>query len=285
MNDLRPENDRRPWRTDAEWKRLAARMAEYDAGQRRPPWYRRTGVAAAAVLAIAVGYGAFRTQYARPVASPESMRVVSTAAGQRLTIRLSDGSRVDIGPATTLRYRMSAGARQLELAGLARFTVVHDPQRAFVVRAGNARATDIGTTFTVRAYATDSAVAVAVTEGSVSLAGDSTHAALSVSAGSAARVGRDGLARADAAPDAGADASWVDGSLQFRNATLQDVAIELSRWFDVDVRIADRTLGQRRINALYTTPTLAGVLDALAVTVSARYEQHGRVVVLFRRKP
>lgn len=284
MSDLHPERNRRQWRTDTEWKRLAARIVEFEAGRRRPPWYRRTGIAAA-VLVIAVSYGAFRTQYSRSVASSEPTRVVRTAAGQRLTIRLADGSRVDLGPATTIRYHDSVGSRQVELAGLANFTVVHDPKRAFVVRAGNARARDIGTTFTVRAYDTDSVVAVAVTEGIVSVSGDSTRAALTLHAGSAARVGRDGAVRADAASDAGAEASWVDGSLQFRNATLQEVALELNRWFDVDVRIADRTLGQHRVNAMYTTPTLVGVLDALAVTVNARYEQHGRSVVLFRRQP
>ena len=285
MTDLRPGKDRRPWRTDEEWKRLSARIAQFDATRPRPPWYRRSGVAAAAVLAIAVGYGAYRSQFGRPEAPPEPMRVVSTAVGQVLTVRLSDGSRVDIGPATTIRYRTSAGTRLVELSGLARFTVAHDPTRTFVVSAGNARATDIGTTFTVRAYKSDSVVAVAVTEGIVSLSGDATRAALTLNAGNAARVGHDGVVRADAAPEAGADASWVDGSLQFRNASLQEVAVELSRWFDVDVRIADPTLGQRRINALYTTPTLVGVLDALTVTVNARYEQHGRSVVLFPRRP
>lgn len=285
MSDLHPERNRRPWRTDAEWKRLATRIAEVEADRRRPPWYRRTGIAAAAVLVIAASYGAFRTQYATPGASAEPVRIIRTAAGQRLTVRLSDGSRVDLGPATTLRYHTSVGSRQVELAGLANFTVVHDSKRAFVVRAGNARATDIGTTFTVRAYDTDSVVAIAVTEGIVSVSGDSTRTALSLHAGSAARVGRDGAVRADAAPDAAADASWVDGSLQFRNATLQEVALELNRWFDVDVRIADPALSQRRVNALYTTPTLSGVLDAVAVTVNARYEQRGRNVVLLPRRP
>lgn len=285
MSDLHPERNRRPWRTDAEWRRLAERMAEFDAGRRRPPWYRRAGIAAAAVLAIAVSYSSFRARYSEPDGSAEPTRVIRTAAGQRLTVRLSDGTRVDLGPATTLRYHAAVGSRQVELAGLANFTVMHDPKREFVVRAGNARVTDIGTIFTVRAYDADSLVAIAVTEGIVAVSGDSTRATLSLHAGNTAHVGRDGAVRADPAPDAGADASWVDGSLRFRNATMQQVALELSRWFDVEVRIADHTLGQRRVNALYTTPTLVGVLDALSATVNARYEQDGRRVVLFPRRP
>lgn len=286
MSDLQPDDERPTWRTDEAWKRLEARISAHEASRRHPWWYsRKVSAAAAAILLTVAGYGAFRLQL-KASADPEaSEQVYRSVAAQRRTIQLSDGTRINLGPATTLRVRLSAHARDVELEGMALFTIAHDAARPFIVRAREARIVDIGTAFNVRAYATDTVATVTVTDGVVGVTGSSGGHTLQLAAGAAARVSRGGVATEEPRADLTAATSWTDGTLQFRDTPLQDVALELGRWFDVEVRVANRALSDRRINALYTSPQLRGVLDAIAVAADARYERHGRTVTFYPRTP
>jgi len=61
------------------------------------------------------------------------------------------------------------------------------------------------------------------------------------------------------------------------------VAVELSRWFGVNVRVASPTLARRRVSGIYVEPTLSHVLDALAASLGATYIQSGSNVVFKER--
>ncbi|MDQ2664998.1 MAG: FecR domain-containing protein [Gemmatimonadota bacterium] len=262
-----------------EWHRLRSRIDQVsnDIEPRRP--WRRYAVALAAASVVAVaGYLGVRNT-ARQV--PE-WRVVSTPAGGRATLRLEDSTVVTLGPSTTLRYALTLSRRDVALDGLADFRVTHDAARPFRVRARNAVTTDIGTEFVVRAYGSDSAVMVAVTAGAVRLADTSNARAVTLEAGDVGNVSRMGVASQVAGVSATMGQAWMQGSLTFRNQPLGDVVLELDRWFDVDIRIADSVLARKRVTATYASPSLAGVLDAIGATTGARYERNGRVVVMRR---
>ncbi len=66
----------------------------------------------------------------------------------------------------------------------------------------------------------------------------------------------------------------------FDGAPLNAVAAELGRWFDVQIRIPDQRLAQRRVTAVYNKPTVSGVLDAIGATLPVRYERVGNVVTI-----
>ena len=159
--------------------------------------------------------------------------------------------------------------------------MVHDSRRPFVVSARYARATDVGTDFGVRAYATDSSVQVAVTAGIVALSGGTaSNPQLTLRAGDVGTVRGDSAPRAMHSGGAASYSAWIDGRLSFDNAPLSAVAAELSRWFDVDIRIDDPAIAQRRVTALYSDARLAGVLGALSAAMNLRYIQTGRAVTL-----
>lgn len=268
-------NDRRAWRTDQEWDRLRTRLAEPDLARpgRRPvraPW-----LIAAGVVALATGLA---WRYAKP--SAPIARVATTAAGERIVIHLADSSTITLGPASTVRYALGRAHRDVTLDGLAEFKVAHDDKRPFVVHAGNAVATDVGTEFVVRAYAGDSTVDVAVTSGAVSLAGATLSDHLELHAGDVGQVSANGVASLDKTHSAAAHAAWVDGRLVFNDETLATVAVELSRWFGVDLRVAGDSIQKRRVSAVYNDPSLTGVLDALSTTLGLRVERTDRTITL-----
>jgi len=277
-DEPRPTHERRPWRTDLEWDRLRARVEAAEPLPVSPPWWRRPASWIAAAAAIALGVAGIRWQLLR--ASTREVRAVSTGIGERLELRLGDSSLVTLGPSTTLRYRATGSRREAEVVGLAAFTIVHDATRPFAVHAKNALAIDIGTKFIVRAYAADTSVEVAVASGTVKLTSAKGSSPLYLRGGDIGRVNNAGAVNPVARASIERDTAWIGGRLAFENEPLADVAADLERWFDVEIRIPDPSLAKRRVSAVYNAPSLAGILDALATTFGARVERHGGVITI-----
>jgi transmembrane sensor len=291
----KPPNERRAWRTDQEWARLRERITAGDVAapavarswlEGRTRWI----VAAAAVLVVAAGVSwRVRKQFppaaVAPVAATSAERVATTGVGERLAIHLADSSVVTLGPMSTVRY----GERSVALVdGMADFNVVHDTTRPFRVLVKNTVVTDVGTEFVVRAYAADSGVQVSVTSGIVAVSGGAAGDAsdsMELRSGQVAFVNANGRPAKVTGASAQSLAAWMDGRIEFDNVPLGAVAVELERWLDVQIRIPDRQLAQRRLSAGYSRPTVSGVFDAIAATLSLRYQRRGNVVTLLPAEP
>ncbi len=246
-------------------------------------------MAAAAVLMVAIGAGLwFRSGMTGGASRPSvdaAMYTVTTAAGQRLDLRMPDGSRVVLAAASTLRYPKAYGAarRDVYLEGRAYFEVTHDETRPFTVYAGQAVARDLGTRFDVRAYKNDGRVDVAVTEGAVELAVLREHTPpnrVLLTAGQLGHADAGGAMLSQSPVDLDRYVSWIDGRLVFTNTPLHEVLPELSRWYDVSFELADQTLGARRFTGTFYAEPLAEVLQFLTLSVDAGYQRHGRAIVL-----
>jgi transmembrane sensor len=162
--------------------------------------------------------------------------------------------------------------------------VVHDTLRRFAVRTRNAVVTDIGTEFVVRAYESDSSVRVAVASGVVSLASSaSPNDRVVLRANEVGGFAKDGRSEIVRGADASRYTAWVGGRLTFENESLGRVAVELSRWFGVSVRVTSPALARRRVSGIYAQPTLNHVLDALAASLGATYTQSGSGIVFKER--
>jgi transmembrane sensor len=277
--DTGPSAPRRAWQTETEWFKLLERITvdDVDVRHRRQSHRRWMWVGAAAGVVLLLGaaaVGSSRWRNRRPV-----LATITTPPGQRLIVSLADKSTITLGPASTLHYDQSGRSREVTLDGLADFRVQHDPAHPFVVHAGGADVADLGTEFVVRAYGVDSTVHIAVNTGIVSVknrAGD--RGELTVHAGEVALVHGVSAPLQVREVNAAAFTGWIGGTMVFDDDAFSDVARELGRWFDVDIRLADPRLATRRISAIYNNPSLSSVLEALTVTLGARYEQAGRTI-------
>lgn len=214
------------------------------------------------------------------------------AAGQRLNVTLSDGSQFALGPSSRLRVPLTygIGSREVELDGEAFFTVVHDAGRPFRVRARNARVTDVGTAFDVRAYSDDSVVDVAVAEGRVALVASASVPAVGRSAqsdgapeatlgvGDVAVVSPAGRVVTGHVNDLAPYIGWTRGELVFHDAPLRDVARALERWYGVTIVVRDSALGRRPIDATYDMQSMTEVLGLVTSTVGAEYTRRGHAI-------
>ena len=219
-----------------------------------------------------------------PVANVGTGRTFTTAVGKRDSLRLADGGRVVLGPASRLVVAagFDRGTREVELHGEAYFDVVHDTTRAFVVRAGDVTIRDVGTSFGVRA---DSGrfVQVVVTSGSVVLRSATTaDSGLLLAAGDVGTVQPDGrvTSRRIAAP--GQYLAWMRDSLVFRDASLTEVSEELRRWYGVVLRVEDSKLAERHLTMTFAGDPLDRVLRVIGLGLGADIERRGDTAIVHR---
>lgn len=269
-------------------RRVRARLADAD---RRPIANSRTAwrvpaLAAAAVILVASGL--LLTMRARRHGRAEmdvaSARSYAAPVGARDSIRLPDGSRVLLGPGSALNLSAGYGttARDVAVTGEAYFDVRHDAAHPFTVRAGAAVIRDVGTTFSVHDDATGE-VRVVVTQGAVLLRPASrSDSGVVLHGGDAGVVTTDGrtIARiGGATPD---DLAWTSGRLVFREASFDEVAAELHRWYGIELVAADPALADRHLTATFSGDPAPQVVQVIALAIGAQATWHGDTVVMRR---
>ena len=224
-------------RLKAAWQRMdrMAALRQPALMQRPEPhrWYFAAAYRAlAATVLLAIGLGGYFIAGNR-TPSVEPVPVYATRIGQQQTIRLADGTRVDLNTNTRLQARMTGTARVVKLeSGEAYFDVAHDTKRPFMVFAGNRKITDIGTKFSVRRNGDD--VEVLVAEGRVRVDMPSARAgsrAIEASSSSIIVAQADGTLVAYKSQHNIADRlSWREGMLVFDQETLASAAAEFNRY-------------------------------------------------------
>ena len=262
---------------------VAERAAEMRWATGMSPARMIVAAACAAGILVAAGLSAARVIGTKSGRQP--FREFTTAAGNRATVTLRDGTQLVLGPATTLRVPadFGRGTRAVALDGQALFTVVHDAAHPFSVRTARAVVTDVGTKFAVQAYAGDGMERIAVAEGEVAVAAgrgaDRDHP---VRAGDIAVITDTALAIAHRM-DMRADLAWVQGGLAFQATPLADAVRQMARTFDLSITIADSSLAREAITASFGDDSADEVLDVVTRTIGAQYERTGRSVVIRRR--
>jgi len=267
--------------------RLAAR-----AGSEAVPAAHRAFAAAlriaAAVAVIAGGLAVWQAGLLRQ-GEKEAPAEVATRRGQRATLRFPDGTAVLLGPASTLRYAagFNRRPRAVYLDGQAYFTVTHDDRHPFAVRTAHGVARDLGTRFVVRAYPTDSVVDVVVAEGIVSLTSaqgpnvpHETADSLLLTLGDLGRVSAAGHLAIEHGVPLERYLGWTEGRVVFQDTPLRDAVLQLGRWYDLDVQLADSALGAKRLTATFKDEPFSQVLHLIAASLDLRIAQRGRVVTV-----
>ena len=293
LEDLRQilaaaDGPQRKWDLDRVWSGIESRLGRPAAPVERPrapsfaiaprsrPWWGAMR-AAAAVLAVASGGALWLLRPAGEPAAPSAPTVVATARAQRLSMRLPDSTLVILAPESRLEIAAAYGRaeRRVRLEGEAAFEVRHDARRPFAVETDRGVARDLGTRFLIRSYAADSATEVVVVEGLVAVGRTSDADSLVVSPGELARIGADGqldVTRGVAVDDY---LGWTEGRLVFEDTPLREVIARLTRWYDIDVRLADPALGSRRVTASFRAESPDDVLRLISALTGLEI-QHSR---------
>lgn len=254
---------------------------------RRGSRWRRIGAVAALLIMAASAWIGTRAHF-------EAGIEYATAIGEQRTIKLDDGTLVDLAPRSRIRVDFTSGQRRVTLRqGEAGFDVAHDTSRPFRVHAGANMIQDIGTRFSVNRL--PSGTLVSVTEGSVQVSVDRLAAldsglgewaasllpgkelaierpgvkiepldqVLHLVAGEAAHIARNGKALTRGNVDAESLAPANASRLTFHDDTLADIAAEFNRYNATQIVIDGDALRLQRYSGVFDANDAASFLQFL----------------------
>ncbi|MPY73888.1 MAG: DUF4974 domain-containing protein [Alphaproteobacteria bacterium] len=275
--------DYETWRTAAPERAAAALAAERlwrslgpAATPRKPPAGKLLALAAFAVCLAAalMSYGLFDVR-------SEFFADVRTAVGERQTVTLADGSRLELDTGTSVGIDLGGAERRLTLhRGRIHVAVSPDRTRPFVVAAAGGTVQALGTAFDVRRDG--DVVQVVVSEHAVRVAypdlpGGPTA---EVAAGDMTRFGPDIGIEAPRLANLSRLGAWRRGLLVFDDRPLGEVAAEMARYRGGAIVIADAALRARPVTGVFDTEHADALLDALETSLPVQIYRLPWLVVI-----
>lgn len=158
--------------------------------------------------------------------------------GECHQIQLSDGTTAWVNAGSLLVYpsRFTAGTRTVYLSGEARFEVVKDPDKPFIVSTNYLDIQALGTIFSVEAYPNAQTTSATLEEGGIRV--DSRHGEPTSSILKpdeqlvySHQTGQSAIHKVEA----GGAAAWKDGYLVFENASFEELVNALERKYNVTI--------------------------------------------------
>ncbi|MBO9709501.1 MAG: FecR domain-containing protein [Caulobacter sp.] len=208
-----------------------------------------------------------------------------TGVGERRTIALEDGSRVELNAASRMTVRFERGARRVKLDDAqAFFDVAKDARRPFLIQAGDTGVRVVGTQFDVRHR--DGQVAVAVQRGVVEVrpkqASGKTPFRLTAGQGIAHVEGQadDAQVSTVAVEDV---TGWRQGRLVYRDRPLSEIAGDLNRLFPRPVKLADEQAANMRLSGVLIVDGQDAMVDRLSNLLPVRTTTTDDAIVIRAR--
>jgi ferric-dicitrate binding protein FerR (iron transport regulator) len=182
---------------------------------------------------------------------------ISTSRGRQFSIVLSDGSRVWLNAASSIRYPVyfNDRDRKVKITGEVYFEIASHYRKdntkvPFVVQfpthsGENAEVHVTGTHFNINTYGDNSEEKTTLLEGGITLVTSGQHIVLKP--GQQGRIANDGRVELVSSPDIDAVMAWKNGYFSFDNTNIVTLMSEIGRWYDVDIEYAgavpDRKFG------------------------------------------
>jgi transmembrane sensor len=258
-------------RLDAAWSRAdrvrALRPTPKPAAENR---WRKFSVRAAAGVVLLAGIGFGLKQFApTPVVS-----TYETPVGGRETLRLADGSEIELNTDTRLRTAVTRDHRTVWLdKGEAYFRIAHDPAHPFVVNAGERNVTVLGTRFTVRRDSRT--LEVALIEGRIRFDAkdEPAHMPIDLEPGDTITATKNAVTLAHVSKDTlDTNLSWRRGVLVFDRTPLSEAVRELNRYNTEKVVIADAQTAETTIGGTFEATNVAGFVRVAHAVLGLRVQ-------------
>jgi transmembrane sensor len=182
----------------------------------------------------------------------------AAGVGERRTVILADGSRVELDAGSAISVGFEAGRRRVRLlSGEAWFEVASDSARPFVVEAAGGEVTALGTAFDV-ALAKQNSARVAVGEHAVSVTSGGSR--VIVEARQQTSYEADAPARQPASVAEEAIASWRRGALIIEDQPLSEALATLGRHHHGYIFCLRASTCARRVSGVFSTAEPLGAL-------------------------
>jgi ferric-dicitrate binding protein FerR (iron transport regulator) len=203
------------------------------------PWIAST-VASIALLVIATGLF-FYTESSKS----QQYNTIIVPPGQRINLILADNTNVWLNANTTFRYpsKFARKNREVFLDGEAWFDVSKNKKKPFIVKTDQGEVRVTGTTFNLEAYSEYKNFVTSLFEGSVDIYQNNAKLAT-------LKPNQKGMLQNDryfiSTIDNTDEYLWRNGLIAFNNMKLEDILLELEKYFDIQIEINTKKLPQHR---------------------------------------
>ncbi|MEM9327327.1 MAG: FecR domain-containing protein [Bacteroidota bacterium] len=202
--------------------------------------------------------------------------------GQKLTVKLSDGSVVKLNAGSRLLTpEVFEHERRVILEGEAFFDVTKS-ELPFIVEARDLEVTVLGTSFNIRAYKEAKKTIVAVASGLVKVSplDESKSLTREVQPGQMLKYGGGQSYMTVSGFDQEAMLAWKDNKLVFKDRSLYGILNELHKWYDVNFIINDGPSYRKNFSGKFNNPTLEEVMKSLSFAYDFKYEINETQIVI-----
>ncbi len=224
--------------------------------------------------------------------SQTDYQTISVPRGEKIRLILTDGTKVWLNAASSLRYPTSFANEQTRtvfLEGEGYFEVHHTKQYVdtsiisipFIVSTDRQNVRVLGTKFNISNYPEEHTVKTALLEGAVQVEAlrFTGHKQL-LKPGQQLTIGSDKLELTDI--DVDAESAWTRCELVFENEELEVVMDKLERLYDIDVIYVDDVARLRLGAKISTRKSLQETLQLLSATQLVSFKIEGRRVMVFK---
>ncbi|HEY5239078.1 MAG TPA: FecR domain-containing protein [Rhizomicrobium sp.] len=229
------------------------------------------GVLAAGILGAGVIF------LARP-----GERTYATAIGERQTLKLSDGSKIELNTDTVVRVAQNDRDVVLE-RGEAFFQVQHDSKQPFAVTVGNRRVTDLGTKFDIRKDLDRVEVALVEGRARVDVLDAASARPTVLTPGDVMIAARQSVSLAKRPAASVADAlGWRRDVIVFDHTSLAAAAEEINRYNRRKIVVADSDAAKLKIGGTFPVNGTMQLAEVARDLFKLRVDDRGDEIVISR---
>lgn len=164
-----------------------------------------------------------------------SYNTISTPRAAQYQLVLSDGTKVWLNAASSLRYPtdFTGKERSVELTGEGYFEVSKNKEKPFIVRTYGMEVSVLGTHFNIMAYEDENAIQTTLLEGIVNVRYDKQSDLLKP--GKQAILNREKNNLTESNANVNQAVAWKNGYFYFERTDVNEIMRQVSRWYDLDI--------------------------------------------------
>ncbi|MDB5141653.1 MAG: FecR family protein [Mucilaginibacter sp.] len=205
------------------------------------------------------------------------------AGGRPYTIKLSDGSKITLNAATTLRYPEAFSPNRIEqvelITGEIYAEIVHDENAPLQIKAPGQVITDIGTEFNISAYPDEEDSRTTLVAGKVKVS--ASHTTKNLAPGEQAILIANNLLVTTV--NIQQVTAWKDGFFRFNGEHIDVIMRQLARWYNIEVKYEGRMTNEVFYGKVTRKRNISQVLKMLEKTQKIHFKVEGRRVTVLSK--
>jgi transmembrane sensor len=213
--------------------------------------------------------------------SPLLLNTVSTPRGGQYQLTMTDGTRVWLNAASSLRFPawFSNTERKVELRGEAYFEVAHDPSKPFRVEVNGMEIEVTGTHFNVEAYDDENSIKTTLLQGAVTV--NKNYKTLLLKPGEQALLNKHGVISLAKNPDITEVVAWKNGIFHFNVTGIEAIMGQVARWYDVDI-VYETRIPDSFVAEIPRDVPVSELLNLLELTGLVHFKIEGKKITVMK---